>query len=399
MVALPTKAEIEQSENKTLKKPRLGNIPAFIAQLPGAAAETELTVAAGTVTPNRYLHRVDTESDAAADNLDNILLDNLPDGSRIRLRAENAARIVTLRHQQGGDGEIVLTNGEACALDDAGKWIILERRGTQWVEVLRSTVFGRRVGTAADAAAARTLLGLGALAVKTTVVEGDIGSGAVTTAKLGDAAVTTVKLADANVTKAKFENVTADRLLGRGNGSAGAPQEIALGAGLALAGTTLNATLVKAALLQDQKADGTHGGNSTGSSTWDKRALNTEVFDAAGFVSLPGSDVFRLIAGKYLIHALPTIIGTGGADIAWRGRIRNETAGADAALSPSWRAAVANVAITCTLPMWAYADIAGDTDFAVYTASSGAVGNGLGLHDNMTLGVEIYTQVLIWKLA
>jgi hypothetical protein len=140
--------------------------------LPGARAESELTISAGAVTPDRALHRLDTEGDAASDDLDNILLDNLPDGAMLKLVPENAARVATLRHQQGGDGELVLTNGESFALDHAGKWIRLRRKGTQWIEVLRSTVFGRRLGATADAAAARSLLGLGTAATQNTGTSG-----------------------------------------------------------------------------------------------------------------------------------------------------------------------------------------------------------------------------------
>lgn len=69
-----------------------------------------------------------------------------------------------------------------------------------------------------------------------------LANNAVTTAKIADANVTTAKIADANVTLAKIQNVTDERLLGRSAGSAGAPQEIAIGSGLSLSGGTLSAT-------------------------------------------------------------------------------------------------------------------------------------------------------------
>jgi len=55
-------------------------------------------------------------------------------------------------------------------------------------------------------------------------------------------AVQTTNVANAAITKAKIENVTASKLLGRGDSGAGAPQEITIGSGLSLSGTTLSAT-------------------------------------------------------------------------------------------------------------------------------------------------------------
>lgn len=55
--------------------------------------------------------------------------------------------------------------------------------------------------------------------------------------------VTTVTIADANVTLAKIVNTAASRLLGNPTGSAAAPSEISLGAGLSFSGTTIVATL------------------------------------------------------------------------------------------------------------------------------------------------------------
>lgn len=59
----------------------------------------------------------------------------------------------------------------------------------------------------------------------------------------GDGSVESGKLADDAVTYAKMQNVSAaSRLIGRGDSGAGDPQEIALGTGLAMSGTTLNAS-------------------------------------------------------------------------------------------------------------------------------------------------------------
>ncbi|MEK6591544.1 MAG: hypothetical protein AABZ67_00545 [Pseudomonadota bacterium] len=79
---------------------------------------------------------------------------------------------------------------------------------------------------------------LGANSVSTT----NIQAAAVTQAKVATDAITTTGIIDAAVTYAKIQDVTASRLLGRGTASSGPPQEITLGAGLAISGTTITST-------------------------------------------------------------------------------------------------------------------------------------------------------------
>jgi hypothetical protein len=69
-----------------------------------------------------------------------------------------------------------------------------------------------------------------------------VATGGVAAGQLASDAVETAKIKDANVTLAKIANVTDARLLGRSAGSAGAPQEITIGAGLSLSGGSLSAT-------------------------------------------------------------------------------------------------------------------------------------------------------------
>lgn len=57
----------------------------------------------------------------------------------------------------------------------------------------------------------------------------------------GDGSTETSKIADDAVTYAKMQNISAaSKLLGRGDSGAGDPQEITLGTGLSISGTTLN---------------------------------------------------------------------------------------------------------------------------------------------------------------
>ena len=110
-----------------------------IAATPGGAPSFELTIAAGVVTPTVTAgdFRVDNEADAAADDLTNILQTNSWETRRIRLRCENAARVVTLKHGAGGSGQILTVDGADFALNDTGRWIDLEDVGNDWVERAR----------------------------------------------------------------------------------------------------------------------------------------------------------------------------------------------------------------------------------------------------------------------
>ncbi len=59
---------------------------------------TELTIAAGSITPTQGLHTVDTQSDDPSDELDTIVATN---SRRIVLRAANTARTVIIKHDTG----------------------------------------------------------------------------------------------------------------------------------------------------------------------------------------------------------------------------------------------------------------------------------------------------------
>ncbi len=71
--------------------------------------------------------------------------------------AQDTARDVVVRHNQGGAGEILTTDALSFTMDETDKWILLKRVGTTWVEVMRD--FGN------DKVDSRTYLGLGTAAV------------------------------------------------------------------------------------------------------------------------------------------------------------------------------------------------------------------------------------------
>ncbi len=96
-----------------------------LAQMLEAAAE--LTIAVGVVTVTRSHHDIDTEADAASDDLNTI--SGGAEGDIIYLRAENAARVVTLKN---GTGTGALYLGQDIALTSVTGYVALIHNGTGW---------------------------------------------------------------------------------------------------------------------------------------------------------------------------------------------------------------------------------------------------------------------------
>jgi len=113
-----------------------------IAQLPGGAAPLSLTIDGGTVLPTKgdggATFVIDNQGGAATDNLDRVILTNLPDGTRFRLRAANALRVPTIKHGNTGSGELLMVDGADFVLDAVDKWIVFDVDGTSCIEHDRS---------------------------------------------------------------------------------------------------------------------------------------------------------------------------------------------------------------------------------------------------------------------
>lgn len=77
-----------------------------------AAAATELTIAAGVVTATQTFHTIDTEADAASDDLDTV--NGLANGQFYIFQNVNAARNVVVKH---GTGNIINPSGRDITLD------------------------------------------------------------------------------------------------------------------------------------------------------------------------------------------------------------------------------------------------------------------------------------------
>lgn len=91
----------------------------------------ELTIATGAITVTGVKHTIDTEADAASDDLDTI--NGGSDGQVLFIRANNDARTVVLKHNTGniyctGLADITLDNySDTIALDYSGalsKWVV-----------------------------------------------------------------------------------------------------------------------------------------------------------------------------------------------------------------------------------------------------------------------------------
>src|SRR3990167_4729349 len=97
------------------------------------AASTELTIATGAITPTQNFHRVDTEADAASDDLDTITLpSDATDGYLLFLRAENDGRTVVVKHNTGN---IMCFGNADITLDDSHDWAvaIYDSNLTKWM--------------------------------------------------------------------------------------------------------------------------------------------------------------------------------------------------------------------------------------------------------------------------
>ena len=81
----------------------------------------ELTIASGSITITGTDHTVDTESDAATDDLDTI--NGGSDGEILIIRAANAARDIVVKH---GTGNINTADGNDITLDETRKQVLLK---------------------------------------------------------------------------------------------------------------------------------------------------------------------------------------------------------------------------------------------------------------------------------
>ena len=96
----------------------------------GIAAE--LTITAGIVTKTQSFHKIDTEGDAATDDLDTI--SGGSEGEVLVIRCESGARVVTVKN---GTGNIIMDAD--VELNDVGKMLALIYDGSYWRALITPT--------------------------------------------------------------------------------------------------------------------------------------------------------------------------------------------------------------------------------------------------------------------
>jgi len=112
----------------------------------GLPTVTELTIATGAITATQSYHSIDTESDAASDDLDTISGGSA--GDRLYIFPNNDSRTVVIKN---GTGNIFTYTGQDITLDEAHKHLELLCDGTNWYEVSSSGTIAGTTGATDNA--------------------------------------------------------------------------------------------------------------------------------------------------------------------------------------------------------------------------------------------------------
>lgn len=141
--SLPSASYISNASRTVAEvKTALENIRNFIANMMGGGARSSLTISGGSITPADGASGgwliVDTEGSAASDDLTNIVTTNVPDGAIFYLSCANASRVVTLKNNAGGSGQVQMIDNADFVLNATDKWIKLQRRSSDIFELDRS---------------------------------------------------------------------------------------------------------------------------------------------------------------------------------------------------------------------------------------------------------------------
>lgn len=108
-----------------------------IGQRLSFTAATELTIASGTVARTQVVHTIDTESDAASDDLDTVTGGGAE--QILLIRPASAARTVVVKHSIGANG-FACPGGQDISLAEGTDWLLAAHDGTQWVVLAFNTL-------------------------------------------------------------------------------------------------------------------------------------------------------------------------------------------------------------------------------------------------------------------
>jgi hypothetical protein len=108
-------------------------------------AASEVTISGGAITITASRHRVDTEGNSVADDLDTIIGGS--DGDVLRLQLENASRSVTLRNSGGGSGNIRTADGSDIKLSSSNTFVDLTYDATNeiWMASVATSAIERNL--------------------------------------------------------------------------------------------------------------------------------------------------------------------------------------------------------------------------------------------------------------
>ena len=160
------------------------------------------------------------------------------------------------------------------------------------------------------------------------------------------------------------------------------------GSGAALTGITAG-LFSGVALLQDQKSQGTNGGQPPNNSSYNERDLNTEVFDTGNFVSISNNN-FTLTGGTYLIQAsIPARRTNSTKALLYNVSDSSTVAYSQVCYFRDGGLENGHINLTCRFT------IGGTKTFDIRHRVGNVDGEGYG--QNSGFDTEIYTQVLIYK--
>lgn len=127
-----------------VNKGQLDALQTVVNKLLGGAVKGDLTLDTnGLATPTGAFFTLDTFASAASDDCSRLVTtNNVP---FILVQLANAARIVTLKHNQSGDGKMIMTTGGDIVFSNTSQAVLFAKVGTDYYEITRFGFTGSSV--------------------------------------------------------------------------------------------------------------------------------------------------------------------------------------------------------------------------------------------------------------